>query len=383
MPSDLPPPLTAIPADVVALSDYAPLARQRMSAEAWAFVEGGAGDEDTLRANRDAFSRLRLQPRVLADFNAGGSTALTLFGQEHKAPILLAPVAFQQLAHPEGERATVLAASAMRTGMVVSTQAGFTLEDLAQGAQAPLWFQLYIQPDRDFTAHLVARAEAAGYQALVVTVDASIHGPRNREQRAGFALPPHINAVNLAGMRQLPPETLSPGGASLLDSQLLRHAPTWQDVHWLRGLTRLPILLKGILTPEDAQRALDAGMDGVIVSNHGGRTLDSLPATIEALPAVAEAVAGRMPLLLDGGIRRGTDVFKALALGASAVLLGRPYIHALAAAGAPGVAHAVHILRTELEMAMALSGCRTLAEIDRARIFRGDMHWRFDSLSAC
>jgi len=362
------PPLTAIPADVVAVSDYEPLAQERMSEAAWAFVQGGAGDELTLRDNIAAFTRLRLMPRVLCEVG-GGDTTVTLFGHRHPAPLLLAPVAFQQLAHPEGEAATALAASAMQTAMVVSTQAGIALETLAQQAQAPLWFQLYIQPDREFTASLVKRAEAAGVQALVVTVDAPIHGPRNREQRAGFVLPPGITPVNLTGMRELPPESIHPGGPSLLQSARVRRAPTWADIRWLRTLTRLPILLKGILHPDDALRAIDAGADGVIVSNHGGRTLDGVPASIDALPAVAAAVAGRIPLLLDGGIRRGTDVFKALALGASAVLIGRPAMHALAAAGAPGVAHVLHLLRTELEMAMVLCGCRTLAEIDRKRIF--------------
>jgi len=363
------PPLTAIPADVVAVSDYEPLAQERMSEAAWAFVQGGAGDELTLRDNLDAFARLRLLPRVLNEVG-GGDSAVTLFGHRHPAPIVLAPVAFQQLAHPDGEAATVLAASAMRTAMVVSTQSGIALETLAAEAQAPLWFQLYIQPDRDFTAALVKRAEAAGVQALVVTVDAPIHGPRNREQRAGFVLPPGISPVNLAGMRELPPESIHPGGMSLLQSERVRRAPTWDDVRWLRTLTKRPIVLKGILHPDDARRALDEGMDAVIVSNHGGRTLDTVPASIDALPAVAEALAGRIPVLLDGGIRRGTDVFKALALGASAVLIGRPFIHALAAAGAPGVAHVLHLLRTELEMAMVLSGCRTLAEIDRSRVMR-------------
>jgi len=362
------PPLTSIPADVVAVSDYEPLARARMSEQAWAFVQGGAGDELTLRDNIAAFARLRLMPRVL-NAVGGGDTTVTLFGHRHPAPLLLAPVAFQQLAHPEGEAASVLAASAMQTAMVVSTQAGIALETLAEQAQAPLWFQLYIQPDREFTASLVKRAEAAGVQALVVTVDAPIHGPRNREQRARFVLPPCITPVNLAGMRELPPESIHPGGPSLLQSARVRRAPTWADVRWLRTLTRLPILLKGILSPDDALRAIDAGADGVIVSNHGGRTLDTVPASIDALPAIANAVTGRIPLLLDGGIRRGTDVFKALALGASAVLIGRPAMHALAAAGAPGVAHVLHIVRTELEMAMVMCGCRTLAEIDRKRIF--------------
>jgi len=362
------PPLAQIPADVVAVMDYEPLARARMTASAWAYVQGGAADELTLADNVAAFRRLRLLPRVLGQV-ADGHTHVTLLGQRHAAPILLAPVAFQQLAHPEGECATALAASAMQTGMVVSTQSGIALETLAQNAQAPLWFQLYVQPDRDFTRALVARAEAAGYQALVLTVDAPVNGVRNREQRAGFTLPPGIAPVHLHGMRTLPAEPVRAGGVSLLQTEMVRRAATWEDVQWLRGITHLPILLKGILAPDDAVRAVDVGMAGVIVSNHGGRTLDSTPATIDALPAIARAVAQRIPLLLDGGIRRGTDVFKALALGASAVLVGRPFVYGLAAAGAPGVVHVLHMLRTELEIAMALAGCRTLADIDATRLF--------------
>jgi len=356
------PPLQQIPADVVAVRDYVALAQQRMTKAAWAFVQGGAGDELTLQENYAAFARLRLLPRVLNNLS-GGNTHVSLFGYTHSAPLLLAPVAFQQLAHRDGEYATLLAASAMGSTMVVSTQAGFSLENLAQRAHSPLWFQLYIQPDREFTAQLVARVQAATYQALVLTVDAPIHGPRNREQRAAFVLPEHISPVNLHGMRSLPAESLQPGGPSLLQSQQVHHAATWADVKWLRSLTHLPILLKGILSAEDAQRALDAGIDGIIVSNHGGRTLDSAPATITALPAITQAINGRIPVLLDGGIRRGSDIFKALALGAAAVLIGRPFIHGLAAAGAPGVAHVLHILRTELEMSMVLCGCKTLADI--------------------
>jgi len=362
------PPLTQIPADVAAVMDYEPLARARMTAQAWAYLQGGAADELTLADNLAAFRRLRLLPRVLGKV-ADGNTRVTLFGQTHAAPILLAPVAFQQLAHPEGERATALAASAMQTGMVVSTQAGFDLETLARGAQAPLWFQLYIQPDRDFTRALVARAEAAGYQALVLTVDAPVNGARNREQRAGFALPAGIAPVNLQGMRALPAEPLHAGGLSLLQTELLRRAATWEDLRWLCGATNLPILLKGVLAPDDALRAADMGAAGVIVSNHGGRTLDGVAATIDALPAVVAAVGSRLPVLVDGGIRRGTDVFKALALGACAVLVGRPFVYGLAAAGAPGVVHVLHLLRTELEIAMALTGCRTLADVDASRLW--------------
>lgn len=360
--SDPLPPLAAIPQEVAALADYEPLARERMTSSAWAYFSGGAGDEWTLRENIAAFARHRLRPRVLRDMKGGG-TGIDLFGTRLAAPILLAPVAFQKLLNPDGELATVMAAGALETAMVVSTQASIRIEDIAAHAGAPLWFQLYIQPDRAFTADLVRRAEAAGYRALVVTVDAPVNGLRNREQRAGFALPPGIGPVNLAGMQPPPP---APRGTLLFGTPLLDLAPAWEDLAWLRGLTRLPIILKGITDPDDARRTVEAGMDGLIVSNHGGRTLDGVPASIDLLPPIAAAVNGAIPVLMDGGIRRGTDVLRALALGAKAVLVGRPYIFALAAAGAPGVAHVIRILRAELELAMALTGCRDIASIDRS-----------------
>ena len=363
MGTDLKPPLASIPPSVVSLEDYEGLARERMSPAAWAWLQGGAADELSLRDNREAFDRLRLQPRVLAGM-AGGNTRLELLGEVHEHPIFLAPVAFQGLAHPDGEIASVQAAGAMQATMIVSTQSGIPLETLAQAAQGPLWFQLYVQPDRDFTVALVRRAEAAGYRALVVTVDAPVSGARNREQRAGFTLPPGISAANLQGMRGLPPQTARAGESPLLASALVAAAPTWKDIAWLRSLTRLPILVKGVLNPQDALRAADEGMAGVIVSNHGGRVLDTVPASIDALPAVTAAVGDRVPVLVDGGIRRGTDVVKAIALGASAVLIGRPFMHGLAAAGALGVVHVLHMLRTELEMAMVLCGRKTLAELD-------------------
>jgi 4-hydroxymandelate oxidase len=363
------PKLQQIPAEIAALADYERFARERLSEQAWAYLAGGAADELTLADNRAAFDRLRLRSRVLRDLS-GGNTRLRLFGQDFDHPIFLAPVAYQQLAHPDGELASVLAAGAVRAGMLVSTQASIELETIAAAAQTPLWFQLYIHPDRDFTAALVRRAEAAGYQALVLTVDAPVSGVRNREQRAGFALPAGIEAVNLRGMRPLQASIEPPAGSLLLGGPLLAAAPTWADLAWLRGLTRLPILLKGIMSGADAEQALAAGMDGLIVSNHGGRSLDGLPATIEALPEVAAAVQGRIPLLLDGGIRRGSDVLKALALGADAVLVGRPYVFGLAAAGAVGVAHVLQMLRGELEVAMALTGCRDLASIGAETIWR-------------
>lgn len=354
--------LQQIPATVASVADYELLARERVTEHTWAYVSGGSGDEVTLRENCAAFQRLSLRPRVLQDMN-GGNTRLDLFGARFEFPILLAPVAFQKLVHPDGELATALAASAHKTGMIVSTQASVLLEDVARQAQAPLWFQLYIQPDRGFTRELVQRAQSAGYQALVVTVDAPVNGLRNREQRAGFVLPADIEAVNLRGMRSPPQPSGEAGGNVLLGGPLLAAAPTWNDVDWLRSLTSLPVLLKGITTAEDATRAVDAGVAGIVVSNHGGRTLDTLPSTIRMLPEIADAVGGRLPLLLDGGIRRGSDVFKALALGANAVLIGRPYVHGLAAAGALGVSHVIHILRAELELTMALTGCRELRDI--------------------
>ncbi len=339
------PPLAQIPPEIACLADYESFARARMSPEAWAYFNGGAGDEHTAGENLAAFVRRRLRNRVLRNFEQA-HTRLELFGQTLDYPVLLAPVALQKLAHPEGELASALGAAALRAGMIVSAQSSVALEDLARAAQTvPPWFQLYIQPDRAFTRTLVRRAEAAGYRALVVTVDAPVHGTRNREQRAGFHLPAGIEAVNLKGMAGGEPALAPPGQSPLFGTGFLRHAATWRDIENLRAFTQLPLLLKGITCAEDATQALELGVDGLIVSNHGGRVLDTQPASIDLLPGVVAAVNGKVPVLCDGGIRRGTDVLKALALGACAVLIGRPYVYALAAAGAPGVAHVLHILR--------------------------------------
>lgn len=366
-PSPLPP-LSSIPRQIACVSDYEHWARQHVDAASWAYLNGAAADGLTMRENRAGFDRLTLRGRVLADLK-GGHVRTHLLGDALPAPILLAPVAHQKLAHRDGELATVLGASAMQTPMVVSTEANIALEELAAAASVPLWFQLYLQPRRDDTMSLVHRAEAAGYRALVVTVDAPVNGLRNEEQRAGFALPAGISAVNLHGMPRRPEGNVAPGEC-LFASPLLAAAPGWDEIAWLRALTHLPIVLKGVTHPADAMRAVDIGVAAIVVSNHGGRVLDSQQATIDALPDVVAAVAGRVPVLLDGGIRRGSDVFKALALGASAVLVGRPIVHALAVAGAAGVAHVLHLLRVELEMTMALCGCRTVAGIDLSRIER-------------
>lgn len=356
------PPLTTIPADVVSVADYEALAQERLDPSVWAYLSGGAADELTLRGNRTAFDRIQLSPRLFRDFSRA-STGLTLFGRDFAHPILLAPTALHRLFHPEGEHATVLGAAAMEAGMVVSTQASVTLEEIATEAGSPLWFQLYIQRDRDFTLDLVKRAEAAGYAALVVTADAPLHGIRNREQRAGFRVPAGIEPANLRGMKPTPPSD------RVFGSELVTGSPTWKDLAWLQSHTSLPVIVKGILDAHDAVIALDQGVAGLIVSNHGGRTLDGLPPAIEALPKIAERVAGRAPILVDGGIRRGTDVFKSLALGASAVMIGRPSLHGLTAAGAVGVAHVLKILRSELEIAMVLTGRQELASIDRSALW--------------
>lgn len=363
------PPLTSIPGDVVALDDYEALARARMSESAWAYISGAAADELTLTANRAAFQHVQILPRVLADLR-GGHTRLELFGDRYEHPILMAPMALHRLAHEHGELASVLGASAAKAGMVVSTESSIDLETLAQAAQTPLWFQLYLQQDRGFTQTLVQRAEQAGYRALVLSVDAPINGVRNREQRAAFRPPPDISAVNLRDLPAAARSNAQLGESPLFGSQLPELAARWTDIDWLRGQTRLPILVKGVLRADDAQRAIAHGAAGIIVSNHGGRTLDTVPASIDMLPAIADAVQAQVPLLLDGGIRRGTDVLKAIALGASAVLVGRPCLYGLATAGAAGVAHVLHILRAEFEAAMFLSGCATLAGIDRSLILR-------------
>jgi 4-hydroxymandelate oxidase len=348
----------------VCLADFEALARERTAHMAWEYISGGAGDETTLRWNREAWNGIRLEPRVLVDVSRL-DTRVTLFGQEMAAPILLAPTAYHRLVHPDGELATVRGAGAAGAAMVVSTLATVAVEEIVRAAAGPVWFQLYVQPDRTFTRDLVQRAEDAGCAALCVTVDTPVGGARNREARVRFALPAEIGLPNLRGLESVAQDHV-PGRPESVYSALFDATLSWRDVEWLCSLTRLPVLLKGILSAADAALAIDSGAAGIIVSNHGARNLDTVPATADALPRVADRIAGRLPVLVDGGIRRGTDVLKALALGAASVLIGRPVLHALAFAGAEGVAAAVSILRRELEMAMALTGRTSLAAIDRS-----------------
>ena len=297
---------------------------------------------------------------------AGGHTRVDLLGRTLDPPLLLAPVAYQRLVHPDGEAATALAAAAQGTGLVLSAQSSVPLERVAglvrdDAGRGPLWFQLVLPHDRGFARDLLARVEAAGFEALVLTVDAPVNGVRDRERRARFTLPPGVRAVNLDGLA--PPPTV---GAGSVFAQWMAQAATWADVDWLLQQTRLPVLLKGVLHADDARQAVAQGAAGVIVSNHGGRTLDGALATADALPTVVQAVAGQVPVLVDGGIRRGVDVLRACALGARAVLIGRPQVHALAVGGPHGVAHLLRLLRDELEVAMALCGCATLAQAGSA-----------------
>jgi len=349
-------------ARAVSLDDLAAVAERRMSHMAWEYVEGGAADGITLRWNREAYERLRLDPRMLRDVGTI-DTRTRLLDQDLAHPILLAPTALHKLAHPEGELATARGAGAGQALMTLSTLSSQTLEDVARAATGPLWFQLYVQKDLGYTAELVQRAEAAGYRALVLTVDTPTDGARYRQQRVGFHLPEGVEMANLRGLATAGKKLDTEHGTF---QNILPQRLTWKEVEWLRSRTRLPLLLKGILHPDDARLARAQGVSGVIVSNHGARNLDTAPATIEALPRIADAVGGELTLLVDGGVRRGTDVLKALALGARAVLVGRPIFHGLAAGGAEGVARMLTILRTELEMAMALCGRARIAEVGRS-----------------
>ncbi len=346
---------TDIASEPVSLSDFEVMARQRIPHMAYEFVAGGAADEHTIRWNREALDKIRLRPRILIDVSKV-DTRVSLFGQEMPFPILLAPTAYHRAIHPEGEVATAKGAGAVAATYVVSSATTTPLEEIARVATHPLWFQMYVQSDRGFTRDLVHLAEAAGCRALCITVDTPVLGARNRQQRVKFELPPGVKTPYLFDVNT--------GRGAIMRPQ--REIVTWKDIDWLRSFARVPVLLKGILNPDDADQAVRAGASGIIVSNHGGRNLDTVPATADVLPQVADKVAGRVPILMDGGIRRGTDVLKALALGAKAVLIGRPYCYGLGVAGAEGVSRVVSILRTEFEMAMALTGRSSITSIDRS-----------------
>ena len=360
----------ALGPELSCLTDFEAPAKARIPHMAWEFFNGSVADEITMRWNIESYQKIRLKPRVLVDVSKL-DTRVNIFGQELAFPIILAPTAYHKLAHPDGELATARGAGAAHATMVVSTVATTSIEDIAKAATQPLWFQLYVQRDRGFTKDLVQRAEAAGVRALCLTVDTPITGARNREMRVQFNLPPELDRPNLRGLKMNGVAVATDPNAHLATGDSIYTnatdpSMTWKDLDWLLGFAKVPVLTKGILNPDDADHAVKAGVKGIMVSNHGARNLDTVPATIDALPYVTERVGGRVPVIVDGGVRRGTDVLKALANGANAIMIGRPYLYALSVAGDAGVARCINILRREFEMAMALTGRPTIASIDRS-----------------
>jgi 4-hydroxymandelate oxidase len=337
-------------------------AQRRLDPAVYDYFAGGADDEITVRSNETAFAHIGLLPRVLC--GAGPATLeTTILGCHLSMPVLIGPTAFHKLADPEGERATARAAAAAGTIMMVSMASTVAIEEVAAAArngedgERNLWFQIYLQPDRGFTESIIRRAEAAGCSAIVVTIDSPAFGRRERDLRNGFNdLPPGMCCENLR-------EPMSGESRGPVRNIVFSTEFSWKNIEWLRQVTELKIVLKGIVHPEDAKLAVRHGVDAVLVSNHGGRQLDTVPATIDLLPAIVDAVDGRIPLLLDGGIRRGTDALKALALGANAVAIGRPVLWGLALAGEAGVGQVLEILRSELDRAVTLCGCSSVHDL--------------------
>ena len=358
----------ALPCEPAALEE---LARERFAPEPFGYVAGSAGTEDTARANRAAFQRWRIVPRFLRNVSHR-DLSTTVLGTAFPAPVALAPVGVQGIVHPDAELAVARAAASLGIPMVLSTVSSYRLEEVAEvGGESPRWFQLYWPRDRDVAASLIGRAKAAGFSALVVTLDTFILAWRPRDlanaylpflQRLGLANYESDPAF-LAGLQKSPEED---PGAAVLHWMSMFGDPTksWDDLAWLREQWDGPIVLKGVLHPDDARRAADAGMDGVVVSNHGGRQIDGEIASLDALPHVVEAVGDRMAVLLDSGVRTGSDVIKAIALGADAVLLGRPYVYGLGLGGEDGVRHVLRSLLAELDLSMALAGHHRLADLD-------------------
>ncbi|HET9328492.1 MAG TPA: alpha-hydroxy acid oxidase [Candidatus Eisenbacteria bacterium] len=350
------------------IADFEAMARPRMAPGAFDYFVGGAEEERTLGLNREGFDRYVFLPRVLVDVSQV-RLSTTVLGTEVSSPILLAPTAYQKLAHREGELATARAAGKAGTLMCASTMANHSLEAIAAAASGPLWFQLYAHPERALTERLVKRAEQAGYRALALTVDTPRLGRRERDLRSDYRPPRNLELANFAaegieiGWEHLP-------GRSRLAPHLLDASVTWKTIEWLKSLTTMPVVLKGVMRPDDARRAVDAGAAAIWVSNHGGRQLDGAQATILALPAVVEAVDGAVEVYVDGGIRRGTDVLKALALGARAVFIGRPYLWGLVAGGEGGVTRVLELLKDELELAMMLAGVDDARKVDPTLVIR-------------
>lgn len=376
-----PNPSTAALEGLINLADVAAAAQSALPPMARDYYRSGARDERTLDDNRAAFDRARLRPRVMVDVSTRDPST-TALDHPVSMPLLVAPTAFQGMAWPRGERETAAACARAGTVMVLSTLSTEPVESVAEAWRAAggaargggLWFQLYVYRDREVTRALVERARAAGCTALVVTVDAPVLGTRERDVRNGFRLPDTLHIRDLLDAAGLAGEAVrrgTPDGSQLAEFvyNILDPSLTWDDIAWLGSVAGLPVVVKGVLRGDDAVCAVEAGCAGVIVSNHGGRQLDTAIATLDALPEVVAAVGDRAAVLLDGGVRRGTDVLKAVALGAQAVLVGRPVVWGLAVGGAAGVSHTLGLLRAELDEAMALCGCPTTADITRDRVW--------------
>jgi 4-hydroxymandelate oxidase len=345
------------------IGEFEKAAAEKLSPMAFEYLQCGVGDEISLKENEAAFQAIKLNPRVCVNVSAI-DTSLELFGVRRQAPILLAPTGYHKLFHPSGELETARGAALAQTELIAASFSTVAFEEMAGECQG-LSFQLYFQPRRANTEELVNRVLEAGCKCIYLTVDMPVNGPRDRERRAGFALP---NGIRRANLTFLEPEAAGASHRGQLYNGVRAADADWRDVEWLRSLVPVPLIVKGIMNADDANRAIECGCDGIVVSNHGARTVDTVPSTIEVLPEIAERVAKRVPILLDGGIRRGTDIFKALALGAAAILIGRPYIYGLAVAGAQGVSQVVQILALELAMTMGLTGCKNLGEIGRERL---------------
>jgi 4-hydroxymandelate oxidase len=347
----------------VCLDDYETEAKTLLSRMAFDYLSSGSGDGYTLRRNRAAFQEIELIPRVLVDVGKI-DTRVEILGRVHQFPILLAPAGYHKLFHPDGEIETVRGANACGATLIASCFSTVPYEEMRRVSADPLWFQLYINPDRGFTRELVQTVVQAGCEAVCITVDMPVNPPKDNQYSTPFQLPEGLIRANLRGLgNEVASASHRATGRNIYNYVRAANA-TWKDIEWLRSILPVPLLIKGILRPEDAHTAIAAGCNGVIVSNHGGRALDGVPATVDVLPRIADATRDHGLVLMDGGIRRGVDALKALARGAKAVMIGRPYVFGLAVRGAPGVKEVVDMLRVELEMAMALSGSASIAEID-------------------
>jgi L-lactate dehydrogenase (cytochrome) len=368
----------------VNVADLRLAAQRKLPKVVFDFLDGGAGDEISLKASTSEFAALTLRPRVMVDVKER-DLSTTLFGRKLAMPLILSPVGLTSMFCPEGELHAARAAEAAGIGYCLSNNAAWSIEDVKAATTTPFWFQLYIQRDRGLTKSFVDRAKAAGCSALIVTVDLAAHGKRERDARNGFTIPPKITPGNALEMLTKPAwlyhrlfgrplsfanyKTGAEGGfleiAKFINTQF-DPSVTWKDIAWLKSIFPGPVLVKGILTGEDARRAVEHGADGISVSNHGGRQLDAVPSPVGQLPEVVEAVAGRIPVLMDGGVRRGADIIRARALGADAVMIGRAFVYGLAALGPTGAGTVIEMLRAEMDNAMALLGVPRVSEIDRS-----------------